>query len=134
MKTLFVIMTLVFSGLASAQETGMTPEMQQMMQNMQKRMGQMQQCMGQIDQKAMRAMEVRARQMEEDVQQLCKAGKRDEAQKRAIEYGQEMSRNPVAQQLGKCNEHLKDTLIPRTLMSKPAKEGEKPKNICDIGK
>lgn len=71
------------------------PQMQAMMAYAQA----MQACAANIDDAAMQS---RGAQMHEEVKQLCAAGKRDQAQSRAIAYGQEMAADPAIKAMHEC--------------------------------
>ena len=82
-----------------AQDEQMSEEqMQQMMENA----GKMQDCMAHMDQKAMDAYAAKGEKMHADIQKLCAAGKRDEAQKMAVEYGKEMASSKEMQAMQQC--------------------------------
>lgn len=59
----------------------------------------MQSCAANIDDASMQS---RSAQMHEEMKQLCAAGKRDEAQSRAIAYGQEMAADPSMKAMQEC--------------------------------
>ena len=83
----------------SAQDEQMSDEqMQQMMENS----GKMQDCMAHMDQKAMDAYAAKGEKMHAEIQKLCAAGKRDEAQKMAMEYGKEMASSKEMQAMQQC--------------------------------
>ena len=75
-------------------------QMQQMMQNAQ----QMQDCMGQIDEADMQAFEDKAEAMDKEIKALCAAGKRDEAQAKAMAYGKEMAASPTMKAMKQCGD------------------------------
>ena len=86
-------------GAHAADATQMSEEqMQQMMQNMQE----MQSCMDKIDESAMDAMMEEGQKLGDEVRALCAAGKRDEAQQRAVAYGKKISASPVFAQMRAC--------------------------------
>ena len=80
------------------------------MQNMMQQMEQMQSCMEKVDEKELKALEKRSKQMEREVKALCNSGKRDEAQKKAIEFGQQMAKDPTMKQMAQCGEMMKPML------------------------
>lgn len=75
---LFTYLLLVVSGVVHAAGTGgMSDEqMRNMMENMEK----MQKCFENIDQSAMENLEKEGQRVGAEIESLCKAGKRDEAQ------------------------------------------------------
>jgi len=104
MKKLISILLIILPVTVAAQNSpGMSDkEMQQMMQQMQN----MQKCMQNIDQSEMKTLEQRAKKFEKEVKSLCKKGQRDQAQKRAISFGVEMSKAPVMQKMNKCSKQM----------------------------
>jgi hypothetical protein len=62
----------------------------------------MQVCMADIDQQELDALRVEGEKMSSDIQALCKAGKRDEAQAKAVTYGKQMVNEPIMQELKEC--------------------------------
>ena len=83
-------------------------QMQQMMQNAQ----QMQDCMSQVDEGAMQAFEDRAEQMDKDIKALCAAGKRDEAQAKAMAYGKEMAASSTMKAMKQCGDMAMKMMSP----------------------
>ncbi len=82
--------------VATAQPPVMSQQdMQKMMENARK----MQECMSRIDQSAVEAMASKAQEVERQIKSLCQAGRRDQAQKRAIEFGREMAANKEMQKM-----------------------------------
>ena len=103
----------------SAQDEQMTDEqMQQMMESA----GKMQECMAKIDQKAMDAYAAKGEKMHAEIQKLCAAGKRDEAQKMAMEYGREMASSKEMQAMQQCGMMAKQSVTGG---------GEKQGHVCD---
>jgi DNA polymerase/3'-5' exonuclease PolX len=74
----------------------------------------MQVCMADIDQQELDALRVEGEKMASDIQALCKAGKRDEAQATAITYGKQMVNEPVMQELKECA-GMASMMIPQTM-------------------
>lgn len=131
MKPLITILGIMFLTTVYAQQQGMTPEMQQMMQNMQKNLGQVQSCFAQIDQKALEDLQVGAKAMEAEVKRLCAAGQRDAAQSKAIAYGKEISSNAELQKMRKCGEMSNNMPLPGQFFPKDEQEQKARKHICD---
>jgi ethanolamine utilization protein EutQ (cupin superfamily) len=102
-------------------------EMQKMMQQMEK----MQSCMEKVDKKELKALEQRSRQMEADVKSLCASGKRDEAQKKAISFGKEITNDATMKMMRKCGEIVKD-MIPKMSFTGLDKDSAD-HHICDLG-
>ncbi len=104
MKKLISILLIILPVTVTAQNSpGMSEkETQQMMQQIQN----LQKCMQNIDQSEMKALEQRAKKFEKEVKSLCKKGQRDQAQKKAISFGMEVSKTPVMQKMKKCGEQM----------------------------
>ncbi len=89
---------------------------QQSMQQMQ----QMADCMAKIDQQKLQALENQGMKFMEQVRQLCSQGKRDQAQKLAIDYHKKMENDPTVKALDKCSEGLETF----TMNGLPGQDGE----------
>ena len=100
-KLLMLVLLSSFSMHLPAQDAGggMTEEqMQKMMQDVVK----IQECMSKIDPAVMQRMEAEGNKMAAQVDALCAAGKRDEAQQKVISYGQSMAASRDMEQLRAC--------------------------------
>ena len=102
-----------------AQNEQMSEEqMQQMMENA----GKMEDCMAKMDQKAMDTFAAKGEKAHAEIKKLCAAGKRDEAQKMAMDYGKEMAASKEMQAMQQCGMAKQ---MPMT------GQGEKPGHVCD---
>ena len=102
-----------------AQDEQMSEEqMQQMMENA----GKMQDCMAQMDEGAMDAIAAKGEKVNAEIQKLCAAGKRDEAQNMAVDYGKEMASSKEMQAMQQCGMAKQ---MPMT------GKAEKPGHVCD---
>ena len=81
-------------------------QIQQMMQEAQK----MQQCMDKLDQQAMQKLADDAQAMGQEIEALCKKGKRDAAKNLAMEFGLKMSEDVNFKQAQKCGEGMQKML------------------------
>ena len=125
MKKLLLVMTL-FPLMAIAQnDSGMTPQMQQMMEQAQKA----QLCMQEIDIAALEQISEEGKQMESRVKSLCASGERDQAQEEALAFSREVMKSPSMQQMRKCSEHLRG-ILPKMPFDNFEEEFEN-KHICD---
>jgi hypothetical protein len=97
---------------------------QQMMQQAEK----MRAYMAQLDQAAMMALSEKAQAMERELKSLCRAGKRDQAQQRAIEFGLEMAANDEMKKLRRCGEMMQG-IMPKIGME--TVEEMKQRHVCD---
>lgn len=97
-RSLLLSMVLL-AGIAPAYAQAPDPaQMQRMMEGVQA----MQRCVAQIDEKALQRLEQRGEQMESEIDSLCAAGKRDEAQRRAVAFGVEFMNDPAARLMNSC--------------------------------
>jgi hypothetical protein len=127
MKKLFIFQLLLMPVVCLAQNyQGMSDaDMQKMMQQMEK----MQNCMEDIDTDRLEALEQKSRQMETEVKSLCAKGKRDEAQKKALSFGKEISNDRTMKTIRKCGEMMKD-VMPEITFTGLDKENTD-RHICD---
>ena len=107
-----------------AQQGMSQADMQQMMQQAEN----MEACMANIDQAALTSLSEKYRMMEQEVKNLCRTNKRDEAQTRAIELGREIAANDEIKTLRQCGEMMKGML---PIMGMPTVEEMKKRHICD---
>ncbi len=107
-STCSFLLSLALMGVAPTQAQAPDPaQMQRMMEGVQA----MQQCLARIDEKTLRRLEQRGEQMEREIDSLCAAGKRDEAQRRAIAMGVEFMNDPAARQMNACAKQAQE-LVP----------------------
>ena len=85
---------------------GMGPDQQRMMEAVRK----MQACMQSIDQSKLLALRQRGERLQTELKRLCAAGKRAQAQRRAIAYGIEMSNSPVLKKIKQCTSYMKGVM------------------------
>lgn len=97
-KTIVYLMTLALMSVAGcAQFENMTET-------------QMQKCLGKIDSSAMERLSEQNKAFEAEIEALCKADNRDQAQSKAISYDQQMLADPVVQAMKKCGEDISGLL------------------------
>ncbi len=108
MKNLTMSLLLAFPMAISAQDYSNMNEadLEKMMQQMEK----MQSCMGRIDETKIKSLEQRTKKMEAEVQSLCAAGDRDQAQEKAMAYGEDLANDPTMRSLVECGEIMKDAI------------------------
>jgi len=106
-----------------AQDEEMSDEqMQQVMENADK----IQECMGEVDQKAMDALAKKGEKVIIEIKNLCEAGKHDEAQKMADDYGNEMAASKEIQAMQKCG------AMPQGMMAQhPGQGNGTTSHVCD---
>jgi len=129
MKKVISFIILLMPVLVSAQDfSAMDPQkMQVMMQKAQ----QMQVCMQNIDQVKMHEFQQRAKQMGEDVEALCSAGKRVQAMSRAMTFSAEISSNAAMQQVKKCGEIMQGVVPDLLGMAEAYQDDGSSQHICD---
>ena len=121
--------TLVALPLSALAQPGIAQvDMQEMIQAAQE----MEQCMKSVDDAALDALGKRSEQFEKQVEQLCRAGERDEAQEYALKFGREMAAEPEIQKMRECSKTMLDAvpqLAPQ--MDLLTVEELQKKHICD---
>ncbi len=127
MKISAIILLLLMPMITVAQNyQNMSEEdMQKMMQQMQE----MQSCMQNVDQAKLKVLEQRSYQMEAEVKSLCANGKRDEAQTKAISFGNEIANDPTIQAIRKCSEMMKGTMPKMPFMDQDRDRSSH--HVCD---
>ena len=103
-------------------------------EQMQQKMQQVQECFANIDQSQFQALEAKGREMESEIKKLCDAGKRDEAMKVGMEYGQEFSSSSEMKEIRKCSELMQGMManMPTPYMPPEIDEdSEDGGHICD---
>jgi len=126
---MLLMLVLYLPAMAMAQNEA---QMQQMMEMARKA----QLCMEKIDRGQLEEMARKAEQMEAEIQSLCAAGKRGEAQSHGMKYGLEMSQSTVAKDMRKCSEMMAGALAGMGSsimpgMGFPSVEKMKDQHICD---
>ena len=125
-----VMVTLMLAAGAAGAQGMSEADMQRMMQQAEK----MQACMQQVDQAAMQAMQAEAEAKTAEIDGLCRAGKRDAAQKTAMQYGLEMAKDPNVARMRECSKMMQAAManmpqMPRAAM--PDVEELKSRHVCD---
>ena len=100
----------LFASTTQAQNpSGMSQaDMQRMMQGMQA----MQQCMAKVDMEAMERLGDEGEKVQAEVKSLCKAGKRDVAQQRAMAFGMKAAKDPNMKMMGECGKQMQGMMPP----------------------
>lgn len=117
-----------FATVANAQQppAGMSQaDMQRMMQGMQA----MQQCMAKIDMDKMERLGQEGEKVQAEVESLCKAGKRDAAQARAMEFGMRVAKDPDMQTMRECSKPMQG-MLPQQMPYAGVAENEN-RHVCD---
>lgn len=116
---------------ASAQPPGgmSDADMQHMMQGM----NAMQDCMARVDMAAMERLGEEGKQVETEVKSLCAAGKRDEAQDKAMAFGVKIAKDPDMRAMGECSRKMQG-MMPQMAQSPYADlaEDDGSRHVCDM--
>lgn len=110
---LLLFLTGFFPGHGLAQQPpGIDPEMMKRLQNpeaMQRMAAEAeaaQRCMAGIEQEKLNALKKRGEAASREIDQLCAAGKKDEALARAVALGKEMRSDPTIKKLRECTKGM----------------------------
>lgn len=127
MKKSVILLFLLIPTTAFAQSyRGMSEaDMQKMMQQMEK----MQSCVEQIDKNKLKALEQRSRKIEQEVKALCTDGKRDQAQKKAMAFGEEIVKDPTMKHIRKCGAKM-GSIMPKMAFTNEDKPSTS-HHVCD---
>lgn len=103
------------------------------MEQMMKKAQEMQACLQKVDPKVMEALQSKAVAMGEDIKSLCAAGKRDEAQQRAIDHGREIADSGAMQALSACGDMAKNLMagMPQLPGGSGADGDDGNRHVCD---
>lgn len=116
------------SGPAAAGPGGMAEEqMQQMIENDQKLL----QCLKKIDRTALDKLEKEGKEVEANINDLCKAGRRDEAQAAAVAYARKVNGSKEVRAFRKCSELAKGIMGNISMMMEESQEQLQNGNVCD---
>ncbi|GMT39330.1 MAG: hypothetical protein IEMM0001_0065 [bacterium] len=121
-----IMVIFLFSPMAVLAQQGINPEIMQQLQEMAT-------CVATIDQNEMKALEKESNKFEAEVKGLCKSGKRDKAQKRALEFSKKIINSPALITMRKCTENVSASLkgmVPDLSAEKMAKDYSN-KHVCD---
>ncbi len=99
-------------------------------QKMMNRMQEANTCMQKVDQGKLKLIEQRSREMESEVKSLCDRGERDKAQKKVMEYGKEMEKDPTMKKMKKCSDMMGE-MPEMPFMGGEKDEDRSSGHICD---
>lgn len=125
MRKLIMVIFLLSPTAVLAQQ-GISPEIMQQLQEMAT-------CVATIDQNEMKALEKESNKFEAKVKGLCKSGKRDKAQKLAMEFSKKIINSPALTTMRKCTENMSAALkgmVPDMSTEKMVKDYSN-KHVCD---
>ncbi len=137
MKNLICLLILfpvvVFAQKQPGMPANMPMDMQEMQRNMQQMdMGKMQEamaCMKKIDQSVLEGLKKEGEKIKAEVGALCKSGKRNEAQDKAMAYGKEMMSRPELVKMRECSKMMAG-MMPKMPFERIEKEA-KNSHVCD---
>ncbi len=124
-KIVLVVFFLLAPGVAISQQN-IDPAMMEQLQEMAT-------CMSAIDQNEIKQIEKESKEFEAKVKGLCKSGKRDDAQKKTMEFSQKVIKSPAFTAMRKCTERMPAAMkgmLPDMSAERIAKEF-KEKHVCD---
>ena len=124
MKSLFIMLFILFPVVAVAQNQD---DMGKMMQALQE----MQQCMAKVDQEELSKVGQESEKMEANIRALCTQGKRDQAQSEAIKFGKKMMKNPTLIQMKVCAEKAKGFVPEGTIDGMDGAFDTSGSHVCD---
>jgi hypothetical protein len=129
MRILTGVVSVILPAIALAQNyPGMNPDdMQNMMQQMQK----MQACMQEVDQSRLKEFEQQGQAVEREVKALCSAGKRDEAQDKAMEFGRQVATDPDMQKIMECGKMMSSAMPKMPYMEQASEPDASSSHVCD---
>jgi len=90
---------------------------------------QMQECMQRVDQQQLKAIEKQQQQFDAEVRSLCKTGKRDQAQQKAMKYAKQMMNNPAIKAMQQCGEIARGMMPDMPVMQ--IEEELDSQHVCD---
>lgn len=87
-------------------------------------------CMSQLDEPATQALRARSERITAEIETLCNAGQREQAQAKALAFGREMADSPAMQNLQECSGPL-GALLPAALASLNGDSNDAVQ-VCDV--
>lgn len=127
MKHFCVVALLTLSASVHAQFQGMNNEdMSRMMASA----GEIMSCLGRLDQRGLEALGERAEAASAELEQLCNAGDRDQAQRRARAYAEEFMAEPEYSQLLECGE-IAEKMFPDLIDMGALDLDDETNHVCD---
>ncbi len=116
---------LLLSAASNAQQALSDADMQRIMEQARE----MQACLANADQAALADLRTQGEQLRAELKSLCAAGKRDEAQHRALAQARVMANSPAVKALAACGEMAKGML--ESLPLAATKGDEARLQVCD---
>lgn len=125
------LFSLAVLGAAALPAFAQTAPSQADIERMMKGMQAMQQCMSGLDESALERLERRGNSIEAEVNKLCAAGKRDEAQRKAMAFATEFRNDPTAARMLGCTEQMRDMMPPMPYASWGDEGDDAQGHVCD---
>ena len=125
MRNLIYLFILLPIGIFAQEQQGMRPNMPMDMGKMQKAMA----CMKNIDRSALEGLREEGEKLKAEIGALCKSGKRNEAQDKAMVYGKEMMSRPELIKMRECGKMMAG-MMPEMPFEHIEKES-KNSHVCD---
>lgn len=125
-KLIFFVMAIFPASLAAQNYPSLN---QGDMQNMMQKMQEMQQCMESIDQTQLDRIQSRSEQFKKEVDALCGEGKRDQAQKLAMNFAKEIGKDPLMKKMQECSK-LAQGVMP-DMVQKFEEKDYSQHHVCD---
>ncbi|GJL65999.1 MAG: hypothetical protein NPIRA05_09700 [Nitrospirales bacterium] len=121
-----IYLLLLFPVVVYAQsDPGMPPHRQMNMEQMQKAVA----CMEGLDRSAFEELDQIGQKIKAEIGSLCKSGKRDEAQDRAMAFAKEMMNRPEMKKMQECGK-LAAGMMPK-MPYETLQEMGKDRHVCD---
>lgn len=99
--------------------------------NMMLQMQKMQTCMQGVDQSRLQEFEQQASKIETEVKSLCASGKRDDAQQKAMAFGQEVAGNPDIRKMMECGKMMSSVMPKMPFMAQANEPDKSARHVCD---
>lgn len=129
MKITVIALSLLLPAIAFAQEM---PSLNQAdIENMMNNLQGMETCMQSIDKNKLDELKRGAERVESEVDALCRAGKRSQAQAMAVSYGKKMANDPTMQAMMKCVEPMKGMMKSVPMMPFDEMMEDSDTHVCD---
>jgi len=105
MKNAVLVLLILFPAMVGAQNLqGMKVE------DLQKMMQKMQTCMQKVDRGKLKTLEQLGNKIEAEVKSLCASGERDQAQAKAMAFGQKLQKNEMVKTMRECSKIMQDVM------------------------
>ena len=88
-------------------------------------------CLAKVDQTRLQSLQAAAEEEGTQIDALCQEGKRDEAQAKAVAYGQQMINEPLVRELQTCV-GIPDLTLPLALWAQAGKDGSSESHVCSL--